>query len=90
MPMLILYTRPDCHLCEEALACIEAAEIGRDVREIDIDSDPALSGCYGVRIPVLHDERSGNELGWPFTPADVQAFMRQHGDASGQSQGIGY
>lgn len=73
--MLILYTRPDCHLCEEALACIEAAEIGQDLREVDINADPQLIGRYGVCIPVLRDEHSGGELGWPFTPADVQAFV---------------
>jgi glutaredoxin len=59
---VVLYSRPRCHLCEEARAVIEAvrAEIPFALREIDIESDDALTRDYGLRIPVV--EVDGEEL----------------------------
>jgi glutaredoxin len=52
---VVLYSRPGCHLCDEARAVIEAvrAEIGFDLEEIDIESDDTLIRDYGLRIPVV-------------------------------------
>jgi glutaredoxin len=57
-----VYTREDCHLCEEAIGTIEAVagEVDRrvDLREVDIDTDPELAAEYGARVPyVLVDGR---------------------------------
>lgn len=50
-----IYTRPGCHLCEEAKAEIALANCPRlfDLEEIDIDSDPRLARLYGYDIPVI-------------------------------------
>ncbi|MBI1347017.1 glutaredoxin family protein [bacterium] len=51
---VLVYTREDCHLCEEALATL--AEYQRwlpRTREIDIDADPALVEKYGTCVPVV-------------------------------------
>jgi glutaredoxin len=50
-----LYTRPACHLCEEAKAAIEALleEFGASLREVNIDGDRDLVNRYGSDIPVL-------------------------------------
>ena len=50
-----LYTRPDCHLCEEAKAAIAPLlrEFGAALREINIENDPALEERYGWDIPVV-------------------------------------
>jgi thioredoxin-like negative regulator of GroEL len=52
---LVLYTRPGCHLCEDMKHAIEAAGAGGrfHLREVDIDTDPALVALYGLSIPVL-------------------------------------
>jgi len=52
---LVLYTRQGCHLCDEMLAEIGRARLAGRValREIDVDSDPALAERYGRSIPVL-------------------------------------
>jgi glutaredoxin len=52
-PLVEVYTREDCGLCERAerLAEEEAAEA--DVRLIDIDADPDLQRRYNVRVPVV-------------------------------------
>jgi glutaredoxin len=50
-----LYTRPGCHLCEEAKAVIEPLlrEFGANLCEVNIDEDKILKERYGWDIPVL-------------------------------------
>ncbi len=57
MKELTLYGRPGCHLCEDMRAALEDCQtrLGFTLREIDIDSDPALAARYGTLIPVLED-----------------------------------
>ncbi len=52
---LTLYTRPGCHLCEEAKAQIAPLlrEFGATLREVNIDADPALRERYTNDVPVL-------------------------------------
>jgi glutaredoxin len=53
--MITLYSKPDCHLCAEALATLEElrAELGFDLEERDITLDDALQRSYFERIPVV-------------------------------------
>jgi glutaredoxin len=50
-----LYTRPGCHLCEEAKAAIAPLlrEFGASLREVNIDEDPDLKERYGWDVPVI-------------------------------------
>ena len=50
-----LYSRPGCHLCEEAKAAIAPVlrEFGLRLREINIDEDPDLRERYGWDVPVI-------------------------------------
>ena len=52
---VLLYTRPGCHLCEEAKAQILAADCADEyiLEEINIDDHPALVNRYGWEIPVV-------------------------------------
>ncbi len=54
-PHVTLYTRPGCHLCEEAKREIRSAGAtgAYTLEEIDIDTDPALVARYGWEIPVV-------------------------------------
>lgn len=54
-PPLILYSRPECHLCDELLAAAApiAARHGRSIEKVNIDTDPTLRTRYGLDIPVL-------------------------------------
>jgi glutaredoxin len=62
VPVLTLYGKPGCHLCEDARAAVREVLAGRDIqlREVDVTLDPLLEGRYGERIPVL--EVDGEEL----------------------------
>ncbi|RMF83717.1 MAG: glutaredoxin family protein [Nitrospinota bacterium] len=50
-----IYSKPDCHLCEEAKAVLQEvqAEIPFTLLEIDIRSDPELYRRYEWEIPVI-------------------------------------
>ncbi|ANH37260.1 hypothetical protein I601_0814 [Nocardioides dokdonensis FR1436] len=49
-----LYSRPGCHLCDEARVVVEGvcAELGERYDEVDIDGDPELTHRFGEEIPV--------------------------------------
>jgi glutaredoxin len=50
-----IYTRPGCHLCEEAKAAIKASGCDGEftLKEVNIDEDPLLRERYGYDIPVI-------------------------------------
>ena len=50
-----LYTRPGCHLCEEAKAAMAPLlqEFGGTLREVNIDEDPELRERHGWDVPVI-------------------------------------
>ena len=55
MLTITLYSKPDCHLCADALAALRAlqAELDFDLEEHDITLDDALHRTYFERIPVV-------------------------------------
>lgn len=50
-----LYSRPGCHLCEEAKRAIAPLlrEFGLVLREVNIDEDSVLKERYGWDVPVI-------------------------------------
>jgi glutaredoxin len=50
-----IYTRAGCHLCDEVKAVLARARQKADftLREVDIDSDPALLAEYNDQVPVV-------------------------------------
>ena len=54
-PHVIIYSRPGCHLCDEAKAAIMSAGCGDQfvLEEINIESDEGLLGKYRYDIPVI-------------------------------------
>jgi glutaredoxin len=54
-PLVTLYTRKGCCLCDEAKAVLAAARARAAFffEEIDIDSDPELVRRYNDEIPVI-------------------------------------
>ncbi len=77
MRHFLLMSTSGCHLCDEAIEIIVTSldPALHSVDEVDIAEEDALVERYGVRIPVLLDEASGAELGWPFDRAGLRAFI---------------
>jgi hypothetical protein len=68
-PVLLLLGRPECHLCEEFRDQLEQAFPGRfEVRERCVDDDPEWRRRYGLKIPVLLDERGSLLCATRFDP----------------------
>ncbi len=77
MKSVILYGTVGCHLCEDALALLQALpDDGRwQLREVDISDSDELLERYGIRIPVVYIEESRQELGWPFDGEQLRLFL---------------
>jgi glutaredoxin len=54
-PTLTLYSRPGCHLCDDARAVLERvrARAAFSLQEVDITTDDDLHRRYLERIPVV-------------------------------------
>ena len=54
MPRVTLYSKPGCHLCDDARAVIErvCADVGESFVEVSILDDPELQRRYAEEIPV--------------------------------------
>jgi len=55
MSTITVYSRPDCHLCAEAMQALRGLqqELGFALQERDIDEDEALQRAYFERVPVV-------------------------------------
>jgi glutaredoxin len=55
MSEIVVYTRPECHLCVEAMSDLRRLqdELGFALNERDIDGDETLLRAYFERIPVV-------------------------------------
>jgi glutaredoxin len=53
--LVTVYSKPDCHLCVEAMAALEElrAELRFELRELDITADEELHRAFFERIPVI-------------------------------------
>ena len=51
---VVVYSRPECHLCDDAKAVLaDYVEYLPRIEEVDIDSNPELQGRFGESIPVI-------------------------------------
>jgi glutaredoxin len=69
--VVTVYSKPDCHLCEEAIAVLRGLqrEFAFELCELDIEADDALQRAYFERIPVI--ALDGEELCEYFVQEDV-------------------
>jgi hypothetical protein len=73
-PILTLYQRDDCELCDQALAVLAQAG-APEFTSVWIDDDATLEARYGSRVPVLRDATQDRELDWPFDAEIVKTFL---------------
>jgi glutaredoxin len=68
---MILYSRNDCPICEDAEEILQSLAIAFEY--VDIDTDASLRKKYHVRVPVLVN-KNNEELSWPFTQENLKGF----------------
>lgn len=88
MLTVTLYMREECHLCEQAKADLESLQEAypHRLREVDIDSDPALLRAYLVEIPVI--EVGPYQLKAPFDRQKLMMTLGAASDRRGQLEDI--
>ena len=74
--LLTLYSKPGCHLCEDAEAELRrlASRYPHRLKTVDITADALLLERYGERIPVLVVQ--GREYAAPLSRATLEQVLR--------------
>lgn len=79
MNKVTLYTKLNCHLCEEAYRLLMdvAYDIPLEIDVVDISHahNRHLKAVYGERIPVITRAGVDAELDWPFTTDELKAYL---------------
>lgn len=75
MILVTLYSRKDCHLCEDAKTDLDALQsvVPHKLLIMDIDSDPKLLNEFALEIPVV--VAGPFRLKAPFTRQDLQVML---------------
>jgi glutaredoxin len=75
-PRVTLYSRPGCHLCDDARAVVEqvCTELGQSYVEISIDDDPDLRRRYGEEVPVTLVDGAQHDF-WRVDPVRLRAAL---------------
>jgi glutaredoxin len=73
---ITLYTKPGCHLCDDARSVIEqvCAELGESYDEVSILDDPELHRRFGEEIPVTFVDGKQHDF-WRVDPARLRAAL---------------
>ena len=72
-----LYSRPGCHLCDDARAVIATVcdDLGETFEEVDIESDADLEDRFGEEIPVTFVDGRQHDF-WRVDPVRLRAALR--------------
>jgi hypothetical protein len=77
MQKLTIYTKLNCHLCEQAYYLLMnlAYDTPLEIDLVDITRFHHIEKKYLERIPVLAKPGTETELNWPFTIDDIRAYL---------------
>jgi glutaredoxin len=75
-PRVTLYSRPGCHLCDDARAVIDEVcrELGEAYVEVSIDDDPELQRRFAEEIPVTFVDGRQHDF-WRVDPARLRRAL---------------
>ena len=76
VPRVALYSRPGCHLCDDARAVIAGvcAELEEEYVEISIEDDAELQRRFGEEIPVTFVDGRQHDF-WRVDPARLRRAL---------------
>ena len=71
-----LYSRPGCHLCDDAREVIArvCADLGESFDEVDIESDGDLEDRFGEEVPVTFVDGRQHDF-WRVDEARLRAAL---------------
>ena len=79
MTLITIYGRTGCHLCETALAVLQAMqeELDFEIQEILIDGSEELEKLYGEKIPVTQIDGVHHDF-WRVDPVRFRSSLEKH------------
>jgi hypothetical protein len=78
-PRVLLYTRPGCHLCDDARIVVEqvCAELGESYAEVSVTDSPDLERRFGHEIPVTFVDGRQHDY-WRVDPTRLRSALSPH------------
>lgn len=75
-PRVTLYSRPGCHLCDDAREVVARVcdDLGETWAEVDIESDADLEDRFGEEIPVTFVDGRQHDF-WRVDEARLRAAL---------------
>jgi glutaredoxin len=75
-PRVVLYSKPRCHLCDDAREVVAAVctELGESFDEVDITTSDELMRAFGEQIPVTFVDGEQHDF-WRVDPARLRAAL---------------
>ena len=75
-PRVLLYTRPGCHLCDDARIVVEqvCAELGESYAEVSVADSPDLERRFGHEIPVTFVDGRQHDY-WRVDPTRLRSAL---------------
>ena len=79
MELVTIYSRKECHLCEEALSVLQnlKADLKFEINEIFIDGDEDLEKLYGEQVPVTLIDGEHHDY-WRVHPVRFKSSLERH------------
>ena len=77
---ITLYSKPGCHLCDDAREVIErvCADMGTSYEVVDITTSTELMNAYGEQIPVTFVDGKQHDF-WRVDPGRLRKALTQTG-----------
>lgn len=75
-PRVVLYSKPGCHLCDDARVVVAAVceELGETYDEVDITTSEELLARFGEEIPVTFVDGAQHDF-WRVDPDRLRAAL---------------
>ncbi|MDX2322477.1 MAG: glutaredoxin family protein [Moritella sp.] len=77
MTKYAFYTTEGCHLCEQAWDIVTDQGLVNEMTRVEIIHVEADVARYGIRIPVIKNNVTDREIGWPFDSTELANFIAQ-------------
>ena len=64
MTVVTVYSRKNCHLCDDAIESLETVktELNFEIEKIYIDGETELTNKYGEEVPVIHIDGKHHDI----------------------------
>jgi glutaredoxin len=62
--VVTVYSRKNCHLCDDAIESLETVktELNFEIEKIYIDGETELTNKYGEEVPVIHIDGKHHDI----------------------------